>query len=158
MEDLGEQIDGQLTLINEIYTVIIDYVVGYSFQLFGAVLVIIAGFIVSRWVANLLLRILTAKDVDLTLREFIASTVRLLLIIMFMVVAVQQLGINITPLIAAIGGLAVGLSLALQGPVSNYGAGLAIILTRMYRIGDTLSVQGQAGLVETIKFLESSGS
>ena len=54
-------------------------------------------------------KILTAKDVDVTLREFIASTVRTLVVLMFVVIAIQQLGINITPLIAAIGGLAVGL-------------------------------------------------
>jgi small conductance mechanosensitive channel len=60
------------------------------------------------------------------------------------------MGISITPLIAAIGGLALGVSFAIQGPVSNYGAGLVIILTRMYRVGDTITVQGCAGLVEDI--------
>ncbi len=52
------------------------------------------------------------------------------------------MGISITPLIAAIGGLALGVSFAIQGPVSNYGAGLVIILTRTYTVRDTLTVQG----------------
>jgi small conductance mechanosensitive channel len=105
---------------------------------------------VGRWVANLLLRVMERRDVDITLRQFIASAVRLTVLIMFGVIALNQLGISITPLIAAIGGLAVGLSLALQGPVSNYGAGLVIILTRMYRVGDTITTQGCSGLVEEI--------
>lgn len=100
--------------------------------------------------ANLLLRVMEKRDVDTTLRQFIASAMRLVILIMFAVVALSQLGISITPLIAAIGGLAIGLSLALQGPVSNYGAGLVIILTRMYQIGDTITTQGCSGLVEDI--------
>jgi len=53
-------------------------------------------------------------------------------------------------LIAALGGLAVGASFAVQGPVSNYGAGLVIILTRMFKVGDTITIQGCSGLVEEI--------
>ena len=56
-----------------------------------------------------------------------------------LVAHVYQLGINITPIIAAIGGLTVGLRLALRRPVSNYRPGLIIILARMDKIGDTIT-------------------
>ncbi len=69
---------------------------------------------------------------------------------LFVIIAVSKLGLSITPLIAALGGLAVGASFALQGPVSNYGAGFVIILTRMFKVGDTISVQGCSGLVKEI--------
>ncbi len=147
---MEEQIQQPLNLIAQVYELAVDYLVGYSFQILGAVIVIVAGFIVSRWVSRLLLSILEKRNVDVTLRQFIASTVRLIVLVMFATVALSQLGISITPLIAAIGGIAVGLSLALQGPVSNYGAGLMIILTRMYRVGDTITTQGHAGQVEEI--------
>lgn len=150
MNELDQQVNEQLGLITHLYQVAIDYMVGYSFQLLGAIIVIIAGVFLGRWISGIILRAQEKRDVDVTLRQFISSTIRLLVIVMFAVVAVQQLGISITPLIAAIGGLAVGLSLALQGPVSNYGAGLVIILTRMYRVGDTITIQGCAGLVEDI--------
>lgn len=140
----------QLGLIEQVYEQIINFMVGYSFQLLGAIVVIFAGLIAGRWVSNLLLRVQEKKNVDVTLRQFIASAVRLLVVVMFAVVALSQLGISITPLIAAIGGLAVGLSLALQGPVSNYGAGLVIILTRMFRVSDTVTIAGCAGVVEEI--------
>ena len=147
---LGEKLGQQLSVVTQIYDTAIEHLVPYSFQLLGALVVIIAGVLIARFVSKLVLRLLEAREVDVTLRQFIASTVRLLMIIMFTVIAVQQLGIDITPLIAAIGGLAVGLSLALQGPVSNYGAGLVIILTRMYRVGDTITTQGCTGQVEEI--------
>jgi small conductance mechanosensitive channel len=60
------------------------------------------------------------------------------------------LGISITPLIAIIGALSLGAGLALQGMLANYAAGFTIIITRPFVVGDTLSVQGQTGLVESV--------
>ncbi len=147
---MEEEFAEQLDLLSQIYQVVVDLAVNYSFKLLGAVLVIFAGIWVGRWVSRALLNVLERRNVDVTLRQFIASTIRALVLVLFGIVALSQLGISITPLIAAIGGLAVGLSLALQGPVSNYGAGLMIILTRMYRVGDTITTQGCSGVVENI--------
>lgn len=140
----------QIDLIQQVYELIVNFVVSYSFQLLGAVLVLILGFVVGGWVSRALLRIQEKREVDVTLRLLIASTVRILVVGLFLIVALSQMGISITPLIAAIGGLALGASFAIQGPVSNYGAGLVIILTRTYKVGDTITVQGCSGLVEEI--------
>lgn len=140
----------ELELAQQAYDVVVNFVVNYSFQLIGAVIILIAGFIVGGWVSRALLRLQESRNVDVTLRQFIASTVRLFVIAMFVMIAVGKLGISITPLIAAIGGLAVGASFAIQGPVSNYGAGFVIILTRMFKVGDTISVQGCSGMVKEI--------
>lgn len=140
----------QIDLINQVYEILVNFAVNYSFQLLGAVVVLIAGFIVGGWVSRFILRAQERRNVDKTLRQFIASTIRFVVVGMFFIIALSQMGISITPLIAAIGGLAVGASFAIQGPVSNYGAGLIIILTRMYKVGDTIVVQGCTGLVEDI--------
>ncbi len=140
----------QLDLVGEMYQLAITFLVNYSFQLVGALLVLIFGLLVGGWVSRLLLRIQERRDVDVTLRQFIASTVKGIVVGMFLIVALSQMGVSITPLIAAIGGLAIGASFAIQGPVSNYGAGLVIILTRMFKVGDTISVQGCTGQVEEI--------
>ncbi len=106
--------------------------------------------VVANWVGRALLRVQERRHVDLTLRQFIASTARVLVIGMFVIMALSKLGISITPLIAALGGLAVGASFAIQGPVSNYGAGMVVILTRMFKIGDTINVQDCSGVVADI--------
>lgn len=140
----------ELELVQKIYTVVVEFLVNYSFQLVGAIIILVAGIIIARWVSRMLLRVLERRDVDVTLRQFISSTLRLFIIAMFVMIAVGKLGISITPLIAALGGLAVGASFAIQGPVSNYGAGFVIILTRMFKVGDTISVQGCSGVVSEI--------
>ena len=136
--------------VQRIYEFVLQFLVGYSFQLLGALIILVAGVVVAGWTAKALLRVQERRNVDVTLRQFIASAVRLVVIGLAVIVALGNLGLSMTPFIAAIGGLAVGVSLALQGPISNYGAGLVIILTRVFRVGDTITVQGCSGIVSEI--------
>ncbi|TNF81448.1 MAG: mechanosensitive ion channel family protein [Gammaproteobacteria bacterium] len=140
----------QLDMVEEVYQLIVNFLVNYSFQLLGAVLVLVLGFVVGGWVSRAVLRLMERRNVDVTLREFLAGVVKMIVVGVFLLAVLDKLGISVTPLIAAIGGLAVGASFAIQGPVSNYGAGLVIILTRMFKLGDTITVQGCSGQVEEI--------
>lgn len=140
----------ELATLQKVYDICVDFFVNYSFQIAGAVIILIAGIIVGNWVRRVLQRLLERRNVDVTLRQFIAAAARLMVIGLFVIIALSKLGISITPLIAAIGGLAVGASFAIQGPVSNYGAGLVIILTRMFKVGDAITVQGCSGVVTEI--------
>jgi small conductance mechanosensitive channel len=67
------------------------------------------------------------------------------------IVAIGKFGISIAPFIAALGALAFGASFAIQGPLSNYGAGLTLILTRPFVVGNTIQVQGVSGVVDEIR-------
>jgi small conductance mechanosensitive channel len=147
---MADAVQEKVQSFEHIYEFVAQFLIAYSFQLLGAIVVLIAGMVIAGWVAKWLLRLQEKRNVDPTLRQFIASAVRLLLIGLAIVIALGNIGISITPLIAAIGGLAVGASLALQGPISNYGAGLIIILTRIFRVGDTITVRGQSGVVRSI--------
>ena len=140
----------ELEVFTQAYQLIVNFLVSYSFQLAGAVVILIGGFIVGSWVSRATLRVLEKRNVDVTLRQFIASTSRLAVVGLFVIIALSKLGISMTPIIAAVGGLALGASFAIQGPVSNYGAGLVIILTRMFKVGDTINVQGCSGVVTNI--------
>lgn len=64
---------------------------------------------------------------------------------MVAIIALDKVGIIVTPFIAAIGALSLGAGLALQGLLSNYGAGFNIILTRPFIVGDTIRVQNVSG-------------
>ena len=82
--------------------------------------------------------------------KFIAGVVKTITVIFVVIIALGKFGISIAPFIAAIGAIAFGGSLAIQGPLSNYGAGIAIILARQFVVGDTITVQGVYGVVEDI--------
>lgn len=146
---MQEQLD--LENLEQIYTIAIDFFVNYSFQVIGAIFILLAGMLVSRWVAKLVVTMAERRDIDVTLRLFLANIARLFVLGMFIVVALGNFGITLTPLVAAIGAVAFGLSLAIQGPVSNFGAGIAIILGRPFVVGNTIAISDVSGVVEEVK-------
>lgn len=120
-----------------------------------AILVALIIFAVGIWIARRLSGFIIAfcgkKSLDSTLARFFAGTAKLIIVAVTCMIALEKVGIQITPFIALLGAGAFGLSLAVQGPISNYGAGIVIIITRPYKIGDTLAVNSFAGIVRNIR-------
>lgn len=133
-----------------IYTQITSFLVNYSFQIIGAIIVVIAGTLVANKVRDGVLTLCRRRALDITLSGFIANTIRLIIIAMITIIAMGKLGISVTPFVAAIGALSLGAGLAVQGLVANYGAGFNIILARPFVVGDTIAVKGVGGIVEEV--------
>ena len=76
---------------------------------------------------------------------------KIFILVFAILIALGKFGITIAPFVAALGALAFGASFAIQGPLSNYGAGLTIILTRPFIVGNTIAVAGASGVVEKIQ-------
>lgn len=134
-----------------IYQLITGYLVTYSFQILAAILIFAVGLLISRKVADWILGFLLSRNIDVTLSHFTANTLRFIMISMVLVIVLGKIGISITPFVAAIGAISLGAGLALQGLLSNYGAGIAITVTRPFVVGDTIRVQGVTGIVQDIK-------
>lgn len=115
-----------------------------------AVAIVALGFWLGKSIANLILRICEKRSIDITLARFFAGFAKIVIIIFAAVMALGKAGIEITPLVALLGASAFGLSLAVQGPISNYGAGVVLIITRPFKVGDTLTLNGLCGLVDCV--------
>ncbi|TLX47060.1 mechanosensitive ion channel protein MscS [Pseudoalteromonas phenolica] len=144
-------IQQEIEQVERYYTIIKDYLVNYSMQVAAAILILIIGLWVSKKLSKTVERLLLKHNIDIALTNFIANVVKVLLIVIFVVIALGKLGISITPFVAAIGAASLGAGLALQGMLSNYGSGLAIIATRPFVVGDTISVKGESGQVKMIE-------
>ncbi len=141
----------QLSSLQKIINTVIDFLVNYSFQVLGAIVILILGFFAAQWVNRVVLSICQKNKFDVTLSRFMASTVRFFVLTFSAIIAMGNFGITITPFIAALGAVAFGATYALQGPLSNYCAGLSIILSRPFTVGDTITVAGQSGIVKDVK-------
>ena len=141
----------ELHYVQEFYDQSIAFLTNYSFQIIGALIVVIIGWFVSKYVFNLLMKLFTKHDFDVTLGKFAANIVRILIFGAMFVIAIGKLGISIAPFIAAIGAVFLTAGLALQGSVANFAAGISLIITRPFKIGDTISVNKIFGVVEEIK-------
>lgn len=140
----------ELDQMTNLYNMMVTYMVTYSFQIFGAIVVLIVGVFVGRRVSDLVLVLCAKKSLDITLSRFFASAARTAVIVFAVLIALPKMGIQVTPFIAAVGALGLGAGLAVQGLLSNYGAGLSIIFTRPFVIGDTIRVKGVFGVVKEV--------
>ncbi|MCC3306484.1 mechanosensitive ion channel family protein [Sneathiella sp. HT1-7] len=127
-----------------------DFAVEYGFQILGAIVFFLVGLLVANWIGNRLVGLATAKNIDVTLSQFLGSVAKAVLIVLLIIITLGNFGVSIAPLIALAGAVTFGATLALQGPISNFGAGIAIILTRPFVIGNVITVQGVSGVVDRI--------
>lgn len=147
----GLDVDKELESIEKFYTIVIEFFTNYSFQILGAIIIFLIGIFASKYAYKLVLGLLIKNKVDETLSAFVANIIRFLIVAMMAILALGKLGISIGPFIAAIGAVSLTAGLALQGSVSNFAAGIVLVLTKPFKVGDTLTVHDVYGEIEEIK-------
>jgi len=117
----------------------------------------IAIFYVGKIVVSMLVRgmrkVMQKQEVDKTLETFVSNLLRMVLMVVVAIAAISQLGIETTSFIAIFGAAGLAVGLALQGSLSNFAAGVLIVLFRPYRVGDFIEGAGIAGVVEQVQIL-----
>jgi len=147
----SELLKTEIDQVSEVYQIIVTFFTNYSFQLIGALIIFLLGYYVAGKIANTVLKLCERQKLDVTLSRFLASTTKMVVVIMVTVVSLSKLGISVTPFIAAIGAISLGAGLALQGLLANYAAGFNIILIRPFVVGDTIQVLGVIGVVKEVQ-------
>src|SRR2546428_13087102 len=130
-----------------------NYIEKHGPAVVGAILVLVAGFFVARSVGRLAMRWLGRKELQLEppVQMLIVRVLRLLIMVFALVIAAGTAGVDVTALVASIGVAGVGVGLAMQGVLSNLVAGLTIIFTKPFRVGEyieMLSIHGQVTSIE----------
>lgn len=141
----------QMYYVQEFYSQTIAFLANYSFQIIGALIITIIGWFLSKYIYNILIAFFNKHDVDSTLGKFAANAVRILVLGAMIVVAIGKLGISIAPFIAAVGAIFLTAGLAIQGSVANFAAGISLVISRPFKIGDTILINNIYGEVEEIK-------
>jgi small conductance mechanosensitive channel len=135
---------------------IINFFVEYGFQLVGALIILLVGALVARWIGSAANGWLERKAMEPPLRKLIVRGIKLLLLGFTVVIALDKCGVPITTLVAGIGVAGVGIGLALQGVLANLVAGLTIIFTKPFRVGEYIELLGVQGLVTDIELFSTT--
>jgi small conductance mechanosensitive channel len=135
---------------------VIFYFVDHGIQILTAIVLMAIGVVVARWAGNLVHRWLKSKAFDEPISNLIVKVFKLLIIGFIGVMALGQMGVQITPLIAGIGVAGVGLSLAMQGVLGNLVAGLTIIFSKPFAIGEYIELLGVNGQVTDIALFSTT--
>ena len=136
---------------------LIDMLTTTGVDLVINVVTAIVIFYVGRWVANLLTRglrtLMQKQEVDKTLETFVCNLVRMTLLVFVVIAAIGAVGVQTTSLIAVLGAAGLAVGLALQGSLSNFAAGVLIVIFRPYKVGDWVEAAGIAGSVQKVEIL-----
>lgn len=127
--------------------------IGWS--LVSAIITLTVGFWLSTKLKNLIERRMIARNVDLSIRTFLIPIINIVFKVIIIMFVVDRLGLNASGLIAALGGVGLAVGLALQGSLSNFAAGILIILFKPFKVGDYIVSQGNEGTVESINILNT---
>ena len=134
---------------------LLDSAVGFAVQfgldLFGALVLLIAGWIVAGWARRGVRRVLDrVPHLDETLKPVIASVARYGILILVVIAVLAQFGVQTTSIIAVLATAGLAIGLALQGTLQNIAAGIMLLFLRPFRIGDYIDAEGLAGTIDEI--------
>ncbi|MBL8577791.1 MAG: mechanosensitive ion channel family protein [Mesorhizobium sp.] len=125
--------------------------ISYSFSVIGAVILLVAGWIVAGFVERSIFAGLgKVRGFDTTLSRFISTGARYAILIIVIVMVLGQFGVQTASIIAAIGAIGLAIGLALQGTLQNIAAGMMLLFLRPFRIGEAIKVGAIDGTVEEI--------
>ncbi|MBI5519133.1 MAG: mechanosensitive ion channel [Desulfovibrio sp.] len=148
--------DDSLQSLDQVRTSAIDMAMRFGPKLFVAVLILVAGYMVGSWAGRLLDRVLQKLALEPPVRSLLVRIARALILALFGVMALQNLGIELLPLIAGLGVAGAGVALAMQGILGNVAAGLTIIFTQPFHVGDYISIVKEEGEILDISLFSTT--
>jgi small conductance mechanosensitive channel len=132
-----------------------DYLMTYGLKIIAAVVI----FVVGRWVARLASRLaeklLLKAKVEPPLAKFLRSISYFLILAFVIIAAIDKIGIQTTSLVAIIGAAGLAIGFALQGSLSNFAAGVMILIFKPFKPGDFVEVAGTLGAVVEIRIFNT---
>lgn len=148
--------NGQITMLEQIQSTAIDLGLRFGPRVLVAGLIMLAGYYVGNWAARAMERMLDKLELEPPVVQLLVRLVRLLVLGLFLVLALQNLGVELLPLVAGLGVAGAGVALAMQGVLSNLMAGLTIIFTRPFKVGEYIDIVGEEGTVEAINLFNTT--
>jgi len=129
---------------------IYEYLATYGLQILAA----IAIFVIGRWLAKLIAKLvagaMTRAKAEKTLITFVENVTYVVLMVTVVVAALAKLGVPTAQYVAVLGAMGLAIGLALQGSLSNFAAGILLIMFKPFKVGDFVELAGNAGTVEQI--------
>jgi small conductance mechanosensitive channel len=152
---MGNTADKTIQTIDQIKNKVVDFLTDYGFQIIGAVIILTIGLIVAWWMGRVLRKWLESKHLEPPIVMLAVRVVRLLVFLVALLDALEKLSVPIAPALGVMGVAGVGIGFALQGVLGNLVAGLLIIFSKPFRVGEYIEVAGVSGQVKHIELFST---
>lgn len=148
--------DEQLRGLDHMRNKALDMALMFGPKLLVAIAILVFGYMVSRWACRIMGRWLARFRLEPPVATLLVRVVQLAVLCVFAIVALQNLGVELLPLIAGLGVAGAGVALAMQGILGNVAAGMTIIFTQPFHVGDYLSIGEEEGEVLEITLFSTT--
>ena len=128
----------------------------YGLPILWAIIILVGAYLIAGIASRTVTRSLTKAKVEETLARFLGKMVRYLLLIFGVVFALSKFGIDVTAFAAVLAAAGFAVGMALSGTLSNFAAGVMILIFRPFKVGDYIVVSGQEGTVEEVELFTTS--
>jgi small conductance mechanosensitive channel len=123
----------------------------WGLRIVGVIVALILAFWISGWARRALVRSLERRNFDLTLTRFFGALLRYAILAGAIIGCLGVFGIQTASFAAAIAAIGLAIGLALQGTLSNFAAGVMLLVFRPFNVGDLINVAGQLGIVDALQ-------
>lgn len=152
--------DSTMTALNQIdwnsmLTSTKTVAISFGGKLLVALIIFYVGRIVAKMLVKGIHKVMRAQEVDQILEMFVCNLAYWMVMVFVIIAAISQIGVQTTSLIAVMGAAGLAIGLALQGSLSNFAAGVLIVVFRPYRVGDFVEVAGISGSVVQVQILST---
>jgi small conductance mechanosensitive channel len=127
----------------------------YGPPLLLALVTLIIGWWIIKWLTRVFVKIMDKRDVDAGLKSFLKSMVSILLKIMLIISVAGMVGIETTSFIAILGAAGLAIGMALSGTLQNFAGGVMILLFKPFKVGDFIEAKGHMGSVREIQIFNT---
>ena len=148
--------ENHLEALGQVKSSILDMAVRFGPKVLVAIIILIAGYMAGRWAGGLVNQLLLRFKLEPPVRSLLTRTTHVLVLGLFAIMALQNLGVELLPLIAGLGVAGAGIALAMQGVLGNVAAGLTIIFTQPFHLGDYISIAKEEGAVLDISLFSTT--
>lgn len=143
--------------INEITNQAIEMIIAYTPKVVMAILTLIIGFWIIKKLMHLLDSYFIKSGMDLSLTKFLSSLVSIGLKVMVLLSVAAKFGVNTTSFIAILGGLAIGVGMALNGSLGQVASGVMLMIFKPFKIGDVVIIgSNNMGKVEAVNAINTT--
>jgi len=132
-----------------------QYVIPFGWKLLAAVLIFIIGKWIARLISNALETMMTRAKVKSSLVTFARNGAYYVLMLFVVIAALNKLGVETTSFVAMVGAAGLAVGLALQGALSNFAAGVMILVFEPFDVNDRIEAGGTAGIVKEIQMFNT---
>jgi small conductance mechanosensitive channel len=151
VEDYTNSITKNMEKFQDILATVYELIVKYGMTFIMAIVVLIVGLIVIKWITRALVRLMKKGNVNPSLIPFLRNLSNILLKAMLIISVMGMVGIEMTSFIAVLGAVGLAVGLALQGTLQNFAGGVMILLFKPYEVGHFIEAQGYMGTVKEIQ-------